>query len=681
MSFKTLHIGVSSLMTSQLALNTTGHNIANAATPGYTRQRVNPEAALPDVKSFGVLGSGVQVKSIKRIADDFLERQVREAGTLHSYYDTHISSYENIQAIFNELTDNDLSSTFDQFWNAIADTTNMIEDISTRRALVNEGEVLAEAFNNMDHKFRDMRERMNENVANTVEQINTLTEEVARLNADIVRAEKGGLSGEMANDSRDQRTERLRELGEILDINVVEEPNGQVVVSLGGRLLVFENQSFRVDSEQVQSDDLLIDRVIYERDGEELTPGDGKLGAFVNIRDNVLLSYKNDIDRLAGTFLWEFNRQHSQGQGLAGFQSVTSKNTVIDPLVALDELEFEFEPLSDTFNTENGNVELKVRNEVTGELTTLNVEIDLDNTSSPDTVLYHDNNADDDNQLSNWNLNGVDFGIDTATNGALYADLSEGPPGTYTIDLYRTSAMLPGDHVATGTRVGDGSVTMNQVGGSGISGTIDVTFVQPDNNIVKGDLFGNSFVSKVDSALQDFLPNTFQVSVDNNNRVTIESVSPNYTIGFGRDTSGVLAALGMNTFFDGYDAGSIAVDERVKARPELFAGADDFVVGDNDNATALLQLRERNIYDTDTSTVDDFYQGVVGRMGIEFDQMDSLLETQEDILMRVKNQREDLSGVNMDEELALMIQFQRTFQGSARFISTADSIYESLISM
>jgi flagellar hook-associated protein 1 FlgK len=689
MSFKTLNIGTTALMTSQLALNTVGHNVSNAATPGYTRQRVFTEAALPEIKTFGVLGSGVQVRAVKRVADEFLEMQVREATTLHNYFSANIDSYENLQAVFNELSENDLSTTFDQFWNGLSDVNNYVEDISTRRGLINEGLVLAENFNHLDDKLRDMRERMNSNVQDAVAEVNALIEEVARLNQDVVRAEKGGEGKEVANDSRDQRGERLRELSELLDITVVEEPNGQVVVSLRGRLLVFENQFFGITTEQVNSDDMLIDNVIFESDGEEIQPGQGKMGAFIEIRDEILHGYKEDLDRLAGTFLWEFNRQHSQGQGLEGYQSISSDVSVIDPLVRLDELEYEFEPLDETYDIQNGNVELKVRNEITGEVETLNLEIDLDDTSEPDTVLYHDNNEDVYDSLDNINLFGLDFGVNTDDRGELYwrvtdANPAPGPQGPYTVEAFREDSMAAAERVAVGTLPigpGQGTVTLAQDNGSGISGTVDLTYTQDDATIVTADLFNNSFVSKVQNALDGYLPDTFEVSVDVANRVTIESTSSDYTLGFGRDTSGVLAALGLNTFFRGYDARTISVDQRIQDHPEHVAAATQFRAGDNTNAVEMLKLREALIYENGTASVDDYYQGIVGRMGVEFAQTNSLLETQEDILKRVKNQREDLSGVNLDEELSLMIQYQRSFQSAARFISTADQIYESLITM
>ncbi|MBN1257465.1 MAG: flagellar hook-associated protein FlgK [Planctomycetes bacterium] len=691
MSFKTLNIGATALMTSQLALNTVGHNVSNAATPGYTRQRVMTHAALPDVKTFGVLGSGVVVGKVSRVADEFLETQVREATTLFKYFETQINHYENIEGIFNELTENDLSSAFDDFWSGVSDVTNYVEDISTRRTLIFQAEVLADSFRNIDTKLYEMRRNINNKILDTVNQVNTLTTEIARLNQDVVRAEQGGIGNKIANDSRDQRTENLRQLSEIMNVTVTEEDNGQVIVSLNGRLLVFENQSYDITTEKVEMNDMLIERVVFASDLEEIAPTTGSLTALMEMRDTILVSYADDVDRLAAQFIWDFNRLHSQGQGLVGYSEVSSTVGVIDPLKTLDELDFAFNPLSNTYNPKNGNLELIVRNEISGEVTTMNIEIDLDNTGEPDTILYHNNNVDQYNTLSNVNLTGLEYDANTDTNGELYFNVYDSPlPGIdILVEIYSDAAQT--NLVAQGTvlPVGStsGTVTITEVAGSGINGEIDINYTADDATIVRTDLFENSFYSKLTSALDGFEelygidPSTFTVSIDNSNKLSLTSNSENYTLGFGRDTSGVLATLGMNIFFSGYDAGTIGVADDIKDNPDFFAGATTFESGDNTNAQSLLQLRNEKIYNNDTATADDYYQGIIGRLGIEFSQKRSLQETQEDILLSVTNQREDLSGVNLDEELTLMIQFQRSYQAAARFISTADALYEALMNM
>jgi flagellar hook-associated protein 1 len=589
MSFKTLHIGTTALMTSQLALNTVGHNVANAATPGYTRQRLFTEAEMPDQKTFGALGSGTKVRVVKRISDEFLEQQVREAGNLYAHYEAMINSYENLEAVFNELTENDLSTAFDDFWNSINDVTNHAEDVSTRRALIEQAQVMTEAFNALDSKLRDMRDRIDNLVVDTVDNINSLVEDIAHLNQEITRSEYGGQSDVMANDARDRRTERLKELAEILDIMVTEESNGSVVVSIRGRLLVQENQFFTLDTETEVSDDLLVNEPVFTDDRDEVEPGPGQLGSYVAIRDEILYSYKQDLDELAGVFLWEFNRVHSQGQGVRGFETLTSTVSVNNPTATLDQIEYDFAPVGGTYEIRNGNLEVQVKNEVTGEITTTNIEIDLDGTGEPDMIFY-----------------------DSAV-----------PVGTS----------------------------------------------------------NNAFVNGLYDALNDSFPGVFDVSVDSTNRVTIESNNEEFTFGFGRDTSGILAATGLNTFFSGHDAGTIAVEDFIRENPGYMAGSQSFNAGDNSNLVDLLSLRETGIFDDDESSADDFYQGIIGRLGIEFKQTKSLLETQEDIVLRTENQREDLSGVNIDEELTMMIQFQRTFQSAARFITAANAIYDALIRM
>jgi len=588
MSFKTLNIGATALLTQKYALDITGHNIANANNPSYARQRLTTEAVPPSLRSFGVLGNGVQISAIKRIADEFLEKQVRKAkGTLDSLGVLQ-DGYENLQVFFNEMTDNDLSSSINDFFKAIGDFSTNVEDVSTRRSMIESAKSLRDNIQDMEDKIRVYREAMNLEVVDTVDQINNLIRQVASLNTDITRMESGGVTGVTANDLRDQRTERLKELGSLMDITVTEEPNGNVIVSQKSRLLVFEQQYFELTTIKEQSDDLLIDKVVFAEDEEEVVIHDGKLFAQVELRDNHLKSYKEDLDTFAAGLIWEFNRVHSQSVGLEGFASLTGTTSVIDPTVTLDQLTYSFTPKSGTFEIENGNFEILLHDTMSDEQIVLNIEIDLDgNAANPDTILY-----------------------DPAAPAA-----------------------------------------------------------------------PNALLNKIQTAFDTIRPGLFTVSLDLANRIQIQSNSDEFTFSFGRDTSGVLAALGLNTFFDGYDAGSIGVNSEVEDNPDYVAGARSFEPGDNRGAIALIELRDTAVFDNDTATIEDFYEGIIGRLGVEANRIDSLVETQEDILTRMENQREDLSGVNLDEELTKMIQYQRSFQSAARFISTADTIYETLINM
>jgi flagellar hook-associated protein 1 FlgK len=588
MGFKTLNIGATALLTQKYALDITGQNIANASTPGYSRQRVSTTAANPTVKSFGALGNGVEIASIKRIADEFLEKQVRLAYSTDQRLGTLQDGYENMEVFFNELSENDISTAMDNFWNSVSDFSNNVEDVSTRRSVIESAQTMADTFQAMNEKIRDYRTRQNEAIVDTVSDVNSMLDQVANLNKQIVVMESGGTTGVVANDLRDQRTQLLKELSGIMDVSVTEQSNGAVTVTQKSRILIYQNTTHHLSTKRVLSDDLLVDMPVFEGDNEEVIIGDGVLRAQIDIRDNVMKGYKEDIDQLSASFMWEFNRIHSQGVGLKGFSSLSGNNSVLDPSETLDNLAYDFTPEPGTFEIKNGNFEIVLHDETSDEESRLNIEIDLDgNGANPDTILY---------------------------------------------DPLNPNA-------------------------------------------------SNALVNKMQAAFDSVGTGLFTVSLDLANRIQITSNTSSYTFAFGRDTSGVTAALGLNTFFDGNNSGTITVNDALRNDPQLMAGGSMFESGNNEGALALLQLRDAKVLDNDSTTLDDYYEGIVGRLGIEAAQVDRLQETQSDILTRMENQREDLSGVNLDEELTKMIMYQRAFQSAARFISTADTIYETLINM
>ncbi len=589
MSFKTLNIGMTALLTQKAALDVTGQNIANAATPGYARQRVITKAVKPELQPYGAIGAGVEIKTIKHLADEFLEKQVRIAVSSEQGLATLQDGYENLEAYFNELTENDLSTAMDDYWNTLSDFSSKVEDVSTRRAVLERAKSMRDSFRALDAKLFEYQRQINDKVVDTVENVNGIINDVGRLNVEIVRMESGGVTGVTASDLRDQRTEALKTLSEIMDITVNEDQNGALIVSQGGRMLVFHGEVFELATREIYGSEMRVHMPVFEADQEELRLGDGSLWAQIELRDQIVQGFRGEIDQLAASLIWETNRVHSQGIGLKGYTDLTGTTSVDDPEAFLDDIEYQFTPVPGTFEIENGNLEIIVHNTVNDEDTVENIEIDLDDVGTTDTTLLE-----------------LDAG---------------------------------------------------------------------------GNPIARCLVAKLQAAFDEIRPNTFEVSLTLGNKLRIRSTNDEYTFGFGRDSSGVLAALGMNTFFQGFDAGTIDVNTYTEDHPEVLAGARSFVDGDNTGALALLELRETNVLENDSATFDSYYMGIVGRLGIEAGSVDSLEDTAGDIRTRMENQREDLSGVNLDEELTKMIQYQRSFQSAARFIQTVDTVLETLINM
>lgn len=597
-SFRTLNIGMTSLFTQRAALDATGQNIANAATPGYARQRVVMQSNVPQVYPYGAVGTGVDIKKIEHLTDDFLEMQVRTAKSDMDSLQVFQDGYSNIEVYFNELSDSDLSSSFNQFWNSMQDWNNNVEDISTRRNVASQAQTLCDSFQSIRQKIFDYRYQTNLAVQDTVDGVNEITVQIADLNQAIMRAEAGGATGVIANDLRDQRTELAKQLSGIMDVSVNEESNGSLLVAQKGRLLVFEDKYFELSTERESSAGMLIDNVVFKEDSEEVEFESGSLFGQVQMRDVVTYGFQSDLDQLAGEFLWNFNLQHSQGVGLAAFDSATATNTVLDPLKTLDEIEFDFTPVDGTFEIKDGSFEIKVLDASSGQETTVNIDIDL---------------------------TGVEDDQKTILANTVPSEVS---PGVWEI-------------------------------------------VQPETSLLR----------KVQDALNSVVPNTFNVELDYGNQLKITTNSDDITFSFGRDSSGALAALGFNSVFTGYDAESINVNQTYIDHPEYLAGADKFVDGDQTNAIKLLALRTKTVMSSESSTFEDYYEGIIGRLGIEGSRVNGMYTTQTDILLQVENQRENLSGVNLDEEMTKMLQFQKSYQAAAKFVTTADSLLETIINM
>ena len=578
-TFDALSIGAKALLAQQDALQIAGHNIANVNTPGYSRQRVDFSAALPQIRSYGILGRGVEISTIGRMADEYLESRLRDASSGSKYLETLETAYKSLEVFFNELTDSDLSSAFNTFNGALSDLANNVEDESTRGVVVEQAQTFAEFVRNLAESIRQFRYKLDEDASIVTERINTLTRNIADLNYQITNSEGGGALGVSANDLRDKRGEALKELSGLISIKTHEDPNGAVNVSVGGRLLVFQGESFEVATIVNDTTGLPVHDVVLAEDKSRLVLTAGKLHGILEARDSIIPGFQKELDTLAGTYMWEFNKIHTGGVGLKGFSSVTAVNGVEDLTTALDKVGFYFNPVEGTYKIQNGSFTLNVRNEVTGEVKSYNVDVDLDGYGNNDTVL------------------------DDPASGRGLVQLINGL----------------GSHVVASTNP--------------------------------------------------------------RNQLALQSDSSSYTFTFANDTSNALAALGIGTFFKGYDAATMDVNDTLVADDGFVAAGKSFAAGDNANVLALLDLRDAKLYQDGSRNFEDYYQGIVGRLGIESSRTTSRKTTQDDVLAQLANEREALSGVSVDEELVNVLQYQRSYQAAARFVTSLNAILETLLNM
>jgi flagellar hook-associated protein 1 FlgK len=562
--FSTIQLSANALTAAQLGLQVTSNNIANANTPGYLRQRLIQTPAVPQRYGNLVLGLGVDVEAVVQVTDRYLQERLRSAESDVASGEMQADVYAQLEAIFGELSDTDLSTSLTDFFASIHEILNQPESTSVRNLAVLQGRTLTEDFRRQYQLVQDVRKDVDSRVVAAADEINGLLETIADLNEQIVIAEGGDVSNSDAVGLRDRRGVALSDLAKLIDIRTAEQPAGDIAVYSGGDFLVFAN-TFREVTTVTRADrGLTVHEIRIAETDAPVPTSSGKVAGLYAARDQILGGALDDLDALAQTLIFEFNKIYAGGQGLVGHSSLSAEFAVTDTTVALDAAGLDFSPASGVF-------EVHTHNTQTGLRETTDIVIDL---------------------------NGL----------------------------------------GTDTSLDDLAAALDAI--DGISATIDA-----------------------------------------DRRLQITSDSPAVDFSFADDTSGVLAALGIGTFFTGSHAHDLGISQTVRDNPAKFSASRNGVGEDTEVAARLANLLtaplasqgNRNlaaIYDEMTS---DVAQGAAATR--------SATEGFRTFQRTLEGQHLGISGVNLDEEAVRMITYQRAFQASARVIQTIGEMLDVLVNL
>ncbi|UCE76832.1 MAG: flagellar hook-associated protein FlgK [Gammaproteobacteria bacterium] len=326
-----LGTAASGLQAFQRAISVTGHNISNANTDGYTRQRVELGTRPPSFTGQGFIGNGVQVESIERVFDEFVTERLRNTTSSSSQYETLALLSGRVS---NLLGDDQagLGNGLEAFFNAVQALADDPSSIPVRQLLLAEGESLVARFHNLDTQLDSMRDEINGSLSNMVAEINSLSTAIAEANRNIVDATSQG-SGAAPNDLLDERDNLINRLSELVSVRTVEQENGATNVFVGsGQSLVTgflasELRTVPNNFDNRHLDIAVVGAGISTVITDNLTGG--QLGATLDFRDRMLDPAQNGLGRIAVTVAMEFNRQHGLGMDLDGvagtdFFSVTA---------------------------------------------------------------------------------------------------------------------------------------------------------------------------------------------------------------------------------------------------------------------------------------------------------------------------------------------------------------------
>jgi flagellar hook-associated protein 1 FlgK len=303
-TFLGLETTLRGILAQQLALDTTGHNIANANTPGYTRQSATltttdpytvPSVSRPP--QAGQLGTGVTVAEYTRVRDSFIDIQLRAQTMRKGEFEATQDGLNQVELALNEPSDNGLNTLLSRYWTSWQDVSNAPENMATRQALLQNAAALAEGFNNLSAQLGTITAQAGENVTMTVGDVNSIGRQIALLNDAISRAR---LTGDQPNDLFDQRDVLLDKLSALGNTQITQGVLGSIDVSIGGAALVTGTTS----------------ATLVETDFTSLTSG--KLKGLVDLRDVTLPAYAATLDSIANTLIASTNTQHAAGFDRAG---------------------------------------------------------------------------------------------------------------------------------------------------------------------------------------------------------------------------------------------------------------------------------------------------------------------------------------------------------------------------
>jgi flagellar hook-associated protein 1 FlgK len=322
-TFATLNLANRALVSQQLGLDITGHNIANANTEGFTRQAAELQASIPFTvvgttrpQQPGQLGTGVDVINVRRFRDGFLDLQFRSEQQLLGQWEATENAITKIEQAFNEPSQEGLAAAMSRFWNDWSSLANNPESQSFRKSLVENAQSVTTQMSQLYKTLASQQRDLDQQVQLRVLDINNLTEQIARLNDQITRIVG---AGDQPNDLRDQRDLLLDKLSKLINLTYSEGSNGAITVNFGGRTAVYGNQSFDLKTEEGTNGFSTVkwaEAQVPPIPLDDVNIFSGQLFGDLQARDVTLANTLDSLNSMAAFLITSVNEVHANGFGL-----------------------------------------------------------------------------------------------------------------------------------------------------------------------------------------------------------------------------------------------------------------------------------------------------------------------------------------------------------------------------
>ncbi len=621
-----LSTGVSGLLAFQRALDTTSHNIANVSTPGYSRQIVDMTTRQADPYGSGWVGNGVDVSTVKRMYDDFLANQSRSSSSSYEQLNTFATQVGRINNLFAD-SKTGLSATLQNFTNAVQAVANTPTSIPARQTLLSQAQALVTRLQSYETSLDSLEAQVNSNLDSEVNSISTLAQGIATLNQKI--SSGYAQTGQPPNDLLDQRDRLLDELATHVNVSVVKQGDNSVNVFIGsGQPLVIGQTASRLvtapDPYDATRKVIALQTPSSSIDVTSRLSG-GAVGGMIDFRTQVLDPARNTLGRFSVALAEAMNTQHGEGIDLNGNLG------------------------GDFFATGGVQVQANISNAGTGSLAVARTGAGA--LSTTDYVMTLTGTG--------WSLQRKDTGAAVAMTGtgtALDPFLADG------LSIVVSGTAQTGDRLQIlPTRGAVDGLRVLVTDPSEIAAAAPIVASAGAGNI------GNATISAGEV-------------LDGTNAQLRSTVS----IQFLTATTYSVNGAGAFTYTGG---GNIDVNGwRVQINGTPVAG-DTFSVGDNTsgsgdnrNALALADVLNRPILNGGTASLNASVGQFISDIGVKTNQAQVGRDAQQIVRDESVDSLASLSGVNLDEEAAKLVQYQAAYQAMAQVIATANKMFETLLS-
>jgi flagellar hook-associated protein 1 FlgK len=616
-TFAGIEMGKRSLNAHSQSLNTTGHNLANASTEGYSRQRVQLSATdplyAPDLTreaTPGQIGQGVSIQRIERIKDELLEGRIDAESGLEGYWGTRDKYVLQLEQIHNEPSDSSVRTQMDKFWDAWQELSLRPSDSAAREAVLSRGEGLAESMRDRYRRLSDFRSAVDGDIRGTVSQVNDLAREIAGVNLEI---QKSKAMGDNPNDLMDRRDLLVEKLGHLVPISVDQRDGDEFMVHVDGLILVqgkmaraFELQ--RPDEEGFASP-------AWKDTGLPASIKGGALGALLELRDGDSKKELQTLDTMALSFSDLVNETHRDGYGANGKTGLD----FFKQWPFINNIEGNYDRNGDGKYDSTYLYRMTGANALTAqEQIGLAGTIRLSSAKGVAEIAYHPTDTVAD-LVSRINHAGAEVTARLTREGRL--------------ELRATPAENAGDPSFVVRHVEDSGQFL--VGYSGL--------------LAKAGAGGAYDWARADASKS--------LRAEGVDFATAPLAHPSGWIEVAPEIKS--------------DIGSIAAGFGENGRPAA--------AGDGSAALAIAALRTQAVMVGSLRTFDDHFAEAVARVGLSGERAQSASATHERIGKELRDLRSSMSGVNMDEELANMIKFQHGYEAAAKFITKVDSMIDTII--